>query len=69
MNAFDLDPNFLLPIWRALVRYFRAYPPVIQAQQQLELPLPSGQFKACVRAVKQYLPKELERRLPLQPSP
>ncbi|HEY3858506.1 MAG TPA: hypothetical protein VGM47_02710 [Gammaproteobacteria bacterium] len=69
MNATDLDPNFLLPVWQAMVRYLRTYPPVVQAPQQLELPLPSGQLKACVQAAKQYLPKELERRLPLQPSP
>ncbi|HEY1773658.1 MAG TPA: hypothetical protein VGH91_10755 [Gammaproteobacteria bacterium] len=69
MNSYDTDPHFLLPAWQALVRYFRAYPPLVQSPQQLELPLPSGQLKACVNAVKQYLPKELERRLPLQPSP
>ena len=39
MNAFDLDPNYGLPLWRALVRYFRAYPPVVHGTQQLELPL------------------------------
>lgn len=26
----DLDPNYLLPLWRALVRYFRTYRPLVQ---------------------------------------
>lgn len=29
----DLDPNFLLPLWQELVRYFRHYRPLIQAEQ------------------------------------
>lgn len=35
MNATDLDPNFLLPLWQALIRYFRRYRPLIQAPQNL----------------------------------
>ena len=30
----DLDPNFGLPLWRAIVRYFRVFPPVVQAPQR-----------------------------------
>lgn len=116
MNALDLDPNYGLPLWQALVRYFRAYPPLVQAPQQLELPLPKGEQRIAANAhagkhgragsrsrvcgtpqtpaqdvqaglfceagstAKQaarevaspprpYLPKALERRLPIQPSP
>jgi hypothetical protein len=70
MSALDLDPNFTLPLWRALVRYFRAYPPVVQGPQQLELPLPKAPRKPrrIVRRVA-YPPKHLERCLPIQPSP
>jgi hypothetical protein len=32
MHADDLDPNYLLPLWQALVRYFRAYPPLVQSE-------------------------------------
>ncbi|HSC48566.1 MAG TPA: hypothetical protein VLG68_10820 [Gammaproteobacteria bacterium] len=32
MHADDLDPNYLLPLWRALVRYFRTYPPLVQSE-------------------------------------
>lgn len=32
--SLDLDPNFGLPLWRSIVRYFRAFPPVVQAPQQ-----------------------------------
>lgn len=39
MSAVDLDPRFGLPLWAALVRYLRRYPPLVQANQQLELPL------------------------------
>lgn len=74
MSATDLDPNFLLPLWRALVGYFRAYPPLVQASPQLELPLPPP--RAMVRKNQRPLPKrrtwpprDLERRLPIQPSP
>ena len=35
MNATDLDPNFFLPLWRALVAYFRNYKPLVQASQNL----------------------------------
>ncbi len=67
----DLDPNFLLPLWRALVRYLRAYPPLVQSPQQLELPLPKRATRKPRRKaqVRPYLPKQVERRLPPQPSP
>ena len=32
----DLDPNFLLPLWQALVRYFSQYRPLVQAEQRLD---------------------------------
>jgi len=32
----DLDPNFLLPLWQAVVAYFRRYRPLVQAEQGLE---------------------------------
>lgn len=32
MNVTDLDPNFLLPVWRALVTYFRRYRPLVQGE-------------------------------------
>ena len=91
MNPYDLDPNYGLPLWRALVRYFRAYPPLVQAPQQLDLPLPKGEQRIAANAhagkhgragsrsrsaarevaspPRSYLPKALERRLPIQPSP
>jgi hypothetical protein len=84
MNPNDLDPNFLLPIWQALVRYFRAHPPLVQGAQQLELSLPHEQasLTAARLPAKQrrevgkvtqspsvYVLKDLERRLPHQPSP
>lgn len=69
MNAVDLDPNFLLPLWRALVRYFRAYPPVVHAPQQLDLPLHRERRKTRLARGWFHLPKHIERRLPLQPSP
>jgi len=28
----DLDPNYFLPLWQALVRYFRTYPPLVQGE-------------------------------------
>ncbi|MFI4967836.1 MAG: hypothetical protein ACHQAU_03845 [Gammaproteobacteria bacterium] len=59
MNDATPKVNYWFAIWISLVRYFRAYPPLVQESQQLELPLTSGQLKACVKAVKQYLPKEL----------
>jgi|GEM_PF-5487201 len=73
MSPFDLDPQYGLPLWRALVRYFRAYPPLVQANPQLELPLPPP--RAAKRKTRRssprraWLPRELERRLPIQPSP
>ncbi len=67
----DLDPNYLLPLWQALVRHFRAHPPLVQAPQQLELPLRRhAQRKPQRRAqAHPYLPKQVERRPPPQPSP
>lgn len=65
----DIDPNFGLPLWQALVRYFRAYPPLVQGQQQLELPLLRERRKTRLARGWFHLPKDLERRLPLQPSP
>jgi hypothetical protein len=65
----DLDPNYSLPLWQALVRYFRAYPPLIQGPQQLELPLPKERRKTRLARGWFQLPKNAERRLPLQPSP
>ncbi|HSN18099.1 MAG TPA: hypothetical protein VLV87_07800 [Gammaproteobacteria bacterium] len=72
MNGQDLDPNFFLPLWQTLVRYFRAYPPLAQAPQQLESPAPLTEaqrrpYRAARRSL--YLPKDLEGRLPCQPSP
>jgi hypothetical protein len=32
MHADDLDPSYLLPLWQALVRYFRSYPPLVQGE-------------------------------------
>lgn len=32
--SLDLDPNYGLPLWKALVRYFRAFPPLVQAPQR-----------------------------------
>ena len=29
----DLDPNFLLPLWRAVIAHFSRYQPLIQAPQ------------------------------------
>lgn len=71
MSAYDLDPHFLLPLWQALVRYFRAHPPVVHAPQQLALPLPKRVTRKPRRRsrVYPYLPKHLERQLPHQPSP
>ncbi|HEY1991562.1 MAG TPA: hypothetical protein VGH71_03805 [Gammaproteobacteria bacterium] len=73
MNAHghDLDPHFLLPLWQALVGYFRAHPPLVQGPQQLELPLPARAKPARRHKARVYpqLPRHLERRLPLQPSP
>ena len=36
MNTEDMDPNFLLPLWRELVSYFRHYRPLLQAEQHLD---------------------------------
>lgn len=48
MSAYDLDPNYGLPLWRALVHYFRAYPPVVQSPQPLDLPLPKERRKTLL---------------------
>jgi len=32
----DLDPNYLLPLWQALIAYFKRYRPLIQAEQTAE---------------------------------
>lgn len=70
MHAADLDPNYLLPLWRALVDHFRTYPPLVQGPQQLELPLvPTGGKVRRPSRPFAYLPEALERRLPIQPSP
>ena len=74
MSALDLDPNFLLPLWQALVRHFRAHPPVVQAPQQLGLELQpperqkTRQSQPMSRSSYRHL-KALERQLPNQPSP
>ena len=31
----ELDPNYLLPLWRAVVTYFSRYRPLVQGDQQL----------------------------------
>ena len=33
----DLDPNYLLPLWQAVIAYFKRYQPLIQAEQAAEL--------------------------------
>jgi len=101
MSSYDLDPNYGLPVWQALIRYFRAFPPLVQKHQQLELPLPRERRKTVLargwassercerpsdtaRAAlpsalgrdagkltpsRSYLPEDIERRMPQQPSP
>jgi hypothetical protein len=95
MNDATPKVNYWFAIWISLVRYFRAYPPVIQSEQQLELPLPKerrkasgiaasahagkhGQYRPAAqgratgkvtKSPRSYLPKDLERQLPPQPSP
>ena len=32
----DLDPNFLLPLWQELVRYFSHHRPLVQGEQSLD---------------------------------
>jgi len=34
----DMDPNFLLPLWRAVITYFSRYRPLVQADQQSYAP-------------------------------
>ena len=43
MDAQDLDPNFLLPLWRALVAYFSGYRPLIHDAQRLQ---PAGRHRS-----------------------
>lgn len=73
MTGHDLDPNFLLPLWQVLVRYFRAYPPVAQAPQHLALalPTPAAQKPRRTREIRQSRDRYLRalERLPNQPSP
>lgn len=75
MNAYDLDPNYLLPLWRALTTYFGRHPPLVQAHgvlptQRVRPPNPPARRKPRKPSRPYpYLPPELERRLPHQPSP
>ena len=39
----ELDPNYLLPLWQAVIAYFRRYQPLVQAEQRLD---PPGSRKA-----------------------
>lgn len=39
---YDLDPNFLLPLWRAVIAHFRRFRPLVQAEQQLYAPRGRG---------------------------
>ena len=32
----DLDPNYLLPLWQALITYFRRYRPLVHGEQRIE---------------------------------
>lgn len=75
MSAQDLDPNYLLPLWRALVAHFGRHPPLVQAHGLLPAerarpanPLSHRQARRPARPYP-YLPRDLERRLPPQPSP
>lgn len=36
----DLDPNYLLPLWQAVITYFRRYRPLIHTEQAAELSRP-----------------------------
>ena len=36
----ELDPNYLLPLWRAVVNYFSRYQPLVQASQLIDPPGP-----------------------------
>ncbi|MFI4921591.1 MAG: hypothetical protein ACHQAZ_08125, partial [Gammaproteobacteria bacterium] len=31
MNSLDLDPNFLLPLWQAVVSFYSNQPPLVHA--------------------------------------
>lgn len=41
----ELDPNYLLPLWQAVVSHFSRYRPLMQANQQLD---PPGSGSAAV---------------------
>ena len=41
----DLDPNYLLPLWQAVIAYFRRYRPLVQAEHGVEA-RPSRQARA-----------------------
>ncbi len=32
----DLDPHYLLPLWQAVIAYFRRFRPLVQADQFAE---------------------------------
>lgn len=34
----DLDPNYFLPLWRAVIAYFRRFQPLVQSDQRLNPP-------------------------------
>ena len=39
----DLDPNHLLPLWRAVVAHFRRYPPLVQSHGRGKAAVPTTQ--------------------------
>jgi len=39
----DLDPNYLLPLWQAVIAYFKRFRPLVQSDQRLD---PSGSRRA-----------------------
>jgi len=60
MHADDLDPNYLLPLWQALVRYFRTYPPLVQS----ELPrLPRAATRCSGRVSTKAWPGQASHRI------
>ena len=75
MNAYDLDPNYLLPLWRALTAHFGRHPPLVQAHGLLPVQRARPANPPARRKSRKesrpypYLPRDLERRLPHQPSP
>ena len=51
----ELDPNYLLPLWRAVVAHFSRYRPLVHANQELDptasdraraVPVPAAQSPA-----------------------